>query len=879
MHQQKPQTIYLKDYRPPDFLIDKTDLKFELGENSTLVIGQLSVRKNPAAGSHQRPLILNGEGLKLKSVSVNGTLLDEEAYQLSATSLTIPVADEYALIKTEVEIFPDDNSSLEGLYRSNGIYCTQCEAEGFRKITYFLDRPDVMSEFTTTLIAAKDLNPILLSNGNRIDAGILKDGRHWVRWHDPYKKPSYLFALVAGDLSKITDTYKTLSGRSVALEIYVEPQNLEKCGHAMTSLQKAMRWDEQEFCLEYDLDTYMIVAVDHFNMGAMENKGLNIFNSKFVLAKPETATDADFAAIEGVIAHEYFHNWTGNRVTCRDWFQLSLKEGLTVFRDQEFSSDMQSRSVKRIEDIRLLKTVQFAEDASPMAHPVRPESYIEINNFYTVTIYEKGAEVIRMLHTLLGDAGFKRGMQLYFERHDGQAVTCDDFVAAMADANKMDLTQFKLWYSQAGTPEIEVESHWNGEDGIYSLTLTQSLPDHLHCDEDEPLLIPVKFALLDEHGWEQCLVDADSATPLEKDVLFLDKKEQTFRFRDLQTEPKVSLFRGFSAPVKVKQNLATEDLAFLASHDRDPFNRWDASQKLWLHHLLRLFEMHQRQTTLDLDAQLVDFCAVQLRDDSMDPAFVALILTPPSPQFLIESVAEIDIEAIDASLRHIRSTIAKELSLQWKSIYEREQQNSPYQFNRHAVAKRSLKNLALAYWAIGCEQGIEVAEQQFRRAENMTDRLAALSLLVNEERANYQSLLEEFYFEWKTDPLVLDKWFSLQASSRGQDTFARVKELYQHDDFTLKNPNRVRSLLGVFSRGNLLRFHEPTGEAYQFFTDQVLILNEINPQVASRLLVAFGSWARFNQPRKDLMKAQLERILAQDKLSSDVYEIVSKYLA
>ncbi len=878
MHQEKPRTIYLKDYCPPDFLIDRTDLKFELKETSTLVLAKLSVRKNSAAGAHQRPIQLNGEGLRLKSVALNGVVLDESEYQLSPTTLSIPIADESAVIETEVEIFPDKNSSLEGLYRSNGIYCTQCEAEGFRKITYFLDRPDVMSEFTTTLVADKDQNPILLSNGNCIESGSLEDGRHWMRWHDPFRKPSYLFALVAGDLHKVMDSYETLSGRKVALEIFVEPQNVEKCDHAMNSLKKAMKWDEQQFGLEYDLDTYMIVAVDHFNMGAMENKGLNIFNSKFVLAKPETATDVDFAGIEGVIAHEYFHNWTGNRVTCRDWFQLSLKEGLTVFRDQEFSSDMQSRSVKRIEDVRLLKTVQFAEDASPMAHPVRPESYIEINNFYTVTIYEKGAEVIRMLHTLLGDAGFKRGMKLYFKRHDGQAVTCDDFVAAMADANEIDLTQFKLWYSQAGTPEIGVSSHWDPQQGIYSLTLTQSFPEHVQSDQSKPLLIPVKLALLDLHGQQQPLIDAGSGVQLDKDVLYLDSIQQTFRFRDLQSEPKVSMFRGFSAPVKVKQNLAVDDLAFLATHDQDPFNRWDASQQLWLHHLLQLIEMHQGGTPLVIDPQLIEFCADQLNDDTMDPALVALILTPPSAQLLVESVSEIDIEAIEASLQSVRTTIAAELSDQWKHIYERERQDSPYEFNSQSVAKRSLKNLALNYWAISSDQGLEAAQQQYRHADNMTDRLAALTLLVNEETGNYQSLLEEFYSKWQSDPLVLDKWFSLQASSRGEKTFARVKELYKHKDFNLKNPNRVRSLLGMFSRGNILRFHEPTGEAYKFFTDQILKLNEFNPQVASRLLVAFGAWSRFNQPRKELIKAQLERILTQDELSSDVYEIVSKYL-
>ncbi len=875
-----PKTIRLKDYTPAPFLIENVDLRFELGAETTLVRSTLTLVRNPAFGSPREDLVLDGLELELDSIGIDDTPIGDHRYRLDDASLTVFAVPDSFTLQTCARLHPRANTSLEGLYTSSGNFCTQCEAQGFRKITWFLDRPDVMSRYTTTIIADRDRYPVLLSNGNPVDDGKLDGNRHWVRWQDPFTKPSYLFALVAGDLACVEDRFTTRSGRGIALKIYVEKHNADKCGHAMASLKKAMRWDEEVYGLEYDLDIYMIVAVDDFNMGAMENKGLNVFNSKYVLAKPETATDGDFANVEGVIAHEYFHNWTGNRVTCRDWFQLSLKEGLTVFRDQQFSADMTSPAVKRIEDARVLRTHQFAEDAGPMAHPVRPDSYIEISNFYTVTIYNKGAEVIRMMHTLLGADGFRKGMDLYFQRHDGQAVTTEDFVAAMEDANGEDLSQFRLWYSQAGTPAVKVGGDYDQESKTYTLTLSQSCPPTPGQPSKQPFHIPLRLGLLDSSGRDMRLeLEGSSGAPVDELVLSLTGSEQRFRFSNLPEAPAISIARGLSAPVTVDAERGDAALAFLAGHDSDAFNRWDAAQELAAATIMRQVDNHRGGRELSLDAAFVQSFARTLAEQRLDRALIAEALMLPSEPYLADRMRTIDVEAIHAARQSIRRGLARQLEEDFRQVYRANLSNQAYRYDAESAGRRSLKNLCLSYlMEAGDAQSRDWCMSQFLHSDNMTDVLAALVCFTQTDCPEREQAIAEFHQRWKHDTLVLDKWFSLQAMSRLPGTLAAVEKLMEHPAFDLKNPNKVRSLIGAFCLGNQVRFHHAGGAGYRFLAERVIQIDAINPQVAARLMTGFSRWRKFDTTRQGLMKSELEHVLGTDRLSKDVYEIASKTL-
>lgn len=884
MRTEQPQVIYLKDYQAPEYLIDETHLTFELFEDHSLVHAQLLMRRNPARGEGLPPLVLNGQQLQLVSVQLDDQALSAGDYQLDDDSLTLHPKAQTFTLDTTVKIHPESNTALEGLYKSGSMYCTQCEAEGFRKITYYLDRPDVMSTFTTTVIAEQHRYPILLSNGNPIGSGPADDGRHWATWEDPFKKPAYLFALVAGDLWCVEDTFTRQSGRDVALRIYVEPENIDKCQHAMVSLKKSMRWDEEVYGREYDLDIFMIVAVNDFNMGAMENKGLNIFNSSCVLARAETATDAAHQRVEGVVAHEYFHNWTGNRITCRDWFQLSLKEGFTVFRDAEFSADMNSRTVKRIEDVAYLRTHQFAEDAGPMAHPVRPDSFIEISNFYTLTIYEKGAEVVGMVRTLLGAEGFRKGSDLYFERHDGQAVTCDDFIKAMEDANGVDLTQFKRWYSQAGTPRLEVSEDYDSTAQRYSLTFRQSCPQTPDKREKLPFVIPVALGLLDADGNDLPLrLDGEASAQGSSRVLSLTEAEQTFTFLDIAAKPLPSLLRGFSAPVKLSFPYNRDQLMFLMQHDSDGFNRWEAGQQLSVQVLQELIGQHQAGQPLSLDPRLITALATVIGNDALDPAMVAEMLSLPGEAYLTEISQVADVDAIHAAREFARKQIAEQL---FDALWSRYQANrevsrrTPYVAAAEHFARRSLQNIALSYLMLsGKPQVLAATLEQFKDSDNMTERLTALAVLVNSPfEAERAEVLQAFAEHFKDNPLVMDQWFSVQAASSLPGGLARVKALMQHPAFTLKNPNKVRALIGAFAGQNLVNFHAADGSGYRFLADLVIELNALNPQIASRQLAPLTRWRKYDSARQALMKAELERILASGTLSSDVYEVVSKSL-
>lgn len=885
MRTEQPQVIYLKDYQAPEYLIDETHLTFELFEDHTLVHAQLVMRRNPARGAGLPPLVLDGQQLELLRASLDDQELQPGDYQLDADSLTVQPKAERFTLDTSVKIHPESNTALEGLYKSGKMFCTQCEAEGFRKITYYLDRPDVMSTFTTTVIAEQHRYPVLLSNGNPIGSGPADDGRHWATWEDPFMKPAYLFALVAGDLWCVEDSFTRQSGRDVTLRIYVEPENIDKCDHAMVSLKKSMRWDEEVYGREYDLDIFMIVAVNDFNMGAMENKGLNIFNSSCVLARAETATDAAHQRVEGVVAHEYFHNWSGNRVTCRDWFQLSLKEGFTVFRDAEFSADMNSRTVKRIEDVAYLRTHQFAEDAGPMAHPVRPDSFIEISNFYTLTVYEKGAEVVRMVRTLLGADGFRKGSDLYFERHDGQAVTTDDFIKAMEDANGVDFTQFKRWYNQAGTPRLEVSEAYDAAAQTYSLTFRQSCPQTPDKAEKLPFVIPVELGLLDAAGNDLPLQLAgeDTAQGTSR-VLPVTEAEQTFTFQGIQAKPLPSLLRGFSAPVKLSFPYDRDQLMFLMQHDSDGFNRWEAGQQLSVQVLQELIGQHQRGEALKLDQRLITALGTVLGNESLDPAMVAEMLSLPGEAYLTEISQVADVDAIHAAREFARQQIAEQL---FDALWARYQANrevsrsTAYVASAEHFARRSLQNIALSYlMQSGKPQVLQAALEQFEHCDNMTERLTALAVLVNSPfEAERAKALEAFAEHFKDNPLVMDQWFSVQAASTLPGGLARVKALMQHPAFTLKNPNKVRALIGAFAGQNLVNFHAADGSGYRFLADLVIELNALNPQIASRQLAPLTRWRKYDDARQALMKGELERILASGELSSDVYEVVSKSLA
>jgi aminopeptidase N len=883
MSQEKPQAVHRADYRPPDYWIDTVDLYFDLRDGTTTVRARLAVRRDETLEGDVPPLELHGEDLALRSVAIDGRALAASEYHVGDEALVIGRPPARFILETVVEIRPEENTRLSGLYRSSGIYCTQCEAHGFRRITYFLDRPDVMARFKTTLEADRDSCPVLLSNGNRTLEEDLPDGRHRVTWEDPFKKPSYLFALVAGDLRSHAGVFTTASGRVVRLEIWVEPQNLERCEHALRSLQKAMRWDEEAFGLEYDLDIYMVVAVNDFNMGAMENKGLNVFNSKYVLASPETATDDEFEAIESVIAHEYFHNWTGNRVTCRDWFQLTLKEGLTVYRDQRFSSDTTSEPVKRIDDVRALRSAQFSEDAGPMAHPIRPESYISMDNFYTATVYEKGAEVVRMYDTLLSRQGFRRGMDLYFERHDGQAVTCDDFRAAMADANGADLDAFERWYDQAGTPELTAEGHHDAAACTYALTLRQSYPALPTGAEDGArvaLPIPVRMGLLGPDGADLPLRLAGEAEAAGSTrVLVLDRSEQRFTFEGVAAPPVPSLLRGFSAPVRLRMDRSREELAFLMAHDGDPVNRWDAGQTLANEVLLELAAAAATGETLVLDPLFVDAFGRVLADAGLDGSLRALALSLPSERVLGQEMETIDVDALHVARQHAIRELARAHTDALVSTFEGCATGAPYVFDRASVDRRRLGNAALRYLAaLEDPRWTRRIAERFDASDNMTDRQAALMLLVDLPGPERDRALAKFHAEWRDDPLVLDKWFSVQALSQLPDTCARVVALSRHADFTLSNPNRVRALIGSFATGNPVRFHGADGAGYAFLADTVIELDGRNPQVASRLASPFNQWRRYDEGRAARMREQLERIAGRPGLSKDVFEIVSRAL-
>jgi aminopeptidase N len=876
---EKHEIIYLKDYTPPDFRVETVELRFELGEESTLVWSRLGIAANYEGG--RKPLVLNGRDLQLKSLALDGKPLGKDSYSVDDETLTIHAAPREFSLEIETVIRPQENTSLEGLYKSSGNFCTQCESEGFRKITYFPDRPDIMASYTTTIVANKVRYPVLLSNGNLVDHGDMDDGRRFAVWHDPFRKPSYLYAMVAGDLVKVEDSFVTSSGRTVCLRIYVQEHNIDKCDHAMLSLKKAMKWDEEVYGREYDLDTYMIFAADDFNFGAMENKGLNIFNSKYVLAKPETATDADFQAIEEVIGHEYFHNWTGNRITCRDWFQLSLKEGLTIFRDQEFSADMESRAVKRIADVRHLRTKQFPEDAGPLAHPVRPESYMEISNFYTMTVYYKGAEIVRMIRNLLGSAGFRAGMDLFFERHDGQAVTVEDFVRAMEDATRTDLGRFRLWYSQAGTPRLMVDISHDPAAASCTLTVRQACQRGKGMEKAEPFHIPFALGLLDGNGCDiPLLLEGEESSVADTTrVLQLRNEVETFRFVNVTAEPVPSLLRGFSAPVNMVFDYSDEQLMFLLAHDSDPFNRWEAGQRLASGTILKLVSAYRDGRKMTLSSGLIDAFAGVLSDTSLDRAFVSEVLTLPGESYLAEMMEVVDIVAIHEAREFVRKSLADGLREEFLSVRKALEEHGGYRIDAEAAGGRSLKNLCLSYLAaLDDRSGVGLCMDQFRRADNMTDVMGALAPLAQADCPERAEALSLFYDTWKGDSLVIDKWFSLQATSRLPFTLGEVKRLLEHPAFDIRNPNRVRSLIDTFCKSNPLRFHEQDGSGYRFLGEQVTVLNELNPQVAARLLGALSNWRRFDEGRRELMKAELENILALPNVSRDVYEIAAKSL-
>lgn len=903
MKDTQATTIYLKDYQTPAFLIELTELYFELAEAGTRVRSRLHMRRNPElVGNQQDSLRLDGQDMQLLRLQLNDHILTTGDYQIDDESLTIKnlagllgdAPDSGFVLECETLIQPQDNTSLEGLYKSNTMFCTQCEAEGFRKITYYLDRPDVMAKFVTTVVADKKRYPVLLSNGNDIARGEFEDGRHWVTWEDPFRKPCYLFALVAGDLKYIEDHFITMSGRDITLRIFVEEKDLDKCDHAMLSLKNSMRWDEEVYGREYDLDIFMIVAVDDFNMGAMENKGLNIFNTSCVLANPATTTDMAFQRVEAVVAHEYFHNWSGNRVTCRDWFQLSLKEGFTVFRDAEFSADMGSRTVKRIDDVSFLRTQQFAEDAGPMAHPVRPDSYMEISNFYTLTIYEKGAEVVRMIRELIGDDKFRKGSDLYFDRHDGQAVTTEDFVCAMEDASGVDLSQFRRWYSQAGTPQVQVTGNYDASRQTYELLVRQSCPPTPDQSHKEPFHIPLRVGLLSADGRELPLVleGETSSVVLTERVLDVKRPLQSFVFTGVDSKPVPSLLRGFSAPVKLSFDYTRDELLFIMTRDSDGFNRWNAAQELAvdvIRDLLAAARLGATDFTVYpgliaaygelLDAALADARGPQ----QLDQAMLAQLMALPSEAYLGELSAEIDVDGIHKVREYVANTLALAHADSFAQLYACCQSTAAYSADAASIARRALKNTCLAYMMRLPEpKYLHVCFEQYQAAANMTDVDAALRLLVNSAYPQAAALrdqaLADFYQRWKHESLVVNQWFSVQAISPRPGTLDHVRQLMTHEAFDMRNPNKVRSLISAFCNSNAVNFHHVSGAGYQFLADQVIVLNLANPQIASRLLTPLTRWRKYNADRQRMMKAQLQRIADQPELSKDVFEVVSKSL-
>ncbi|MDN3697749.1 aminopeptidase N [Vibrio cortegadensis] len=862
-----PQAKYRKDYQSPSHTISDLDLTFDLHDNATLVTAVSQVKQQLDSTT----LNLEGDNVELKSISVNGEEWSD--YTIHPASLEIAnLPSEFELVIVTL-IDPEANSALEGLYKSGGAFCTQCEAEGFRRITYYMDRPDVLAKFTTTVIADKAQYPFLLSNGNRVDEGEIEGGRHWVKWQDPHPKPAYLFALVAGDFDVLRDKYTTKSGRDVALEIFVDKGNLDRASHAMVSLINSMKWDEERFDLEYDLDIYMIVAVDFFNMGAMENKGLNIFNSKFVLANNQTATDADYLGIEAVIGHEYFHNWTGNRVTCRDWFQLSLKEGLTVFRDQEFSSDLGSRAVNRIGNVRTIRGPQFAEDASPMSHPIRPEKVIEMNNFYTLTVYEKGSEVIRMMHTLLGEVGFQKGMKLYFERHDGTAATCEDFVAAMEQASGVDLTQFRLWYSQSGTPTLRVESDYDAENKTYSLTVEQSTEATHEQKEKQALHIPFDIELYSASG-EPITLQCNGEKV--HNVLDVKQDKQIFVFENVTEQPIPSLLREFSAPVKLEYDYSDDELIFLMVNARNEFARWDASQMLLGKYIRTNIDNVQQGKGVELPESVIDAFRGVLLNEELEPAFISEVLSLPNHNEVSGWFKQVDVDAIATVLKGMKVTLAQNLNDELSATYHSLKQDE-YTIEHAAIGKRSLRNTCLAFLANN-ENGDALVVEQYNSANNMTDTIAAMSAANAAQLPCRETLMQDYSDKWKHDGLVMDKWFALQGMNPASNALDNIKVSMEHSAFSLKNPNRTRNLIGSFLNFNAVQFHAKSGEGYQFAGEILRELNSSNPQVASRLIDPLLKYRRYDQQRQDLIKVELEKLKAMDNLAKDLFEKVTKAL-
>tara|TARA_Y100001934_G_scaffold153355_1_gene183781 strand:+ start:3774 stop:6389 length:2616 start_codon:yes stop_codon:yes gene_type:complete len=870
MRDAQPKAIQLADYRAPAYEVTDTHLKFELNDGYTQVHSVLTL-KQVGEGNE---LVLNGQDLELLSIRLDGNDLTTDDYVLGDETLTLSGLGSSHELAISTQIYPEKNTALEGLYRSGGMYCTQCEAEGFRRITYYPDRPDVMSVFTTEIIADAEQFPVLLSNGNPVSEKT-EEGKKHVVWHDPHKKPAYLFALVAGDLQVRDDHFTTCSGREVLLRIFVEPQNVDKTEYALDALKRSMRWDEEVYGREYDLDIFMIVAVDDFNMGAMENKGLNIFNSSCVLANPATATDAAYQRIEAIVAHEYFHNWSGNRVTCRDWFQLSLKEGFTVFRDACFSADMNSPTVKRIEDASMLRTVQFAEDSGPMAHPVQPDSYIEISNFYTVTIYEKGAEIVRMLHKILGADGFCKGSDLYFERHDGQAVTINDFVQAMEDANSVDLSQFRLWYKQSGTPVVEVLTQYDHAAERLTINLRQSTPDTPGQTNKKPLWIPIQLGFIAHSGEDiEIRPDQPDFWTEESQVLHFREAEQTFSFGGVIEEPVVSLFRDFSAPVRINYQHSQSALRFMLQHDSDGFNRWDAGQQLMLHWI----ELAEKGR-FKLVKEDVEALRSVISDESLDPAMVAYLLALPSEAYIAETRKSYDPVAIHNGREQVLSAVAEALKEDFQACYERLNIVAEYQPAPADMARRSLKNLALSFWARASADGVAAAKAQFTSADNMTDQMAALRVLVTcGDEPEALEALNTFYEQWKHDSLVVNQWLTVQCGSSRLGSPDHIETMLEHEAFDWRNPNKVRSVIGAFANQALCHFHSENGRGYRLLSDAVIRLNASNPQIASRLLTPLTRWKRLVPSQSQLMKAELQRIMDSGSLSKDVYEVVSKSL-
>ena len=877
---QSPKPIYLKDYQPPAFNIQQIDLVFQLFDDYCDVSATLNIKRNPLNKSNQADLILNGEGLELKAIALNNqSILDQSStYQQDAEFLTLFNIPDQCQLSTRVRIYPHLNTALEGLYRSASMFCTQCEAEGFRKITFFPDRPDVMSIFNCRIEADKKAYPILLSNGNPQQQADLADNRHYATWADPYPKPCYLFALVAGDLKRISAQHTTPSNKKIDLHIYVEAENIDKCDYAMESLIHAMQWDEQKYGREYDLSVYNIVAVNDFNMGAMENKGLNIFNSKYVLASPDTATDREYQGVEGVIAHEYFHNWTGNRITCRDWFQLSLKEGLTVFRDQEFSADMGARAVKRIEDVSMLRAHQFAEDASPMAHPVRPSSYIEINNFYTLTIYEKGAEVVRMQANLLGEANYRKATDLYFQRFDGQAVTTDDFVQCMADVSDIDFSQFKHWYDYAGTPTVRIKTEYLEKTQQFKCIIQQSIPDTPDQSNKPPFHIPLRVALFAPNGQQiKAILNGDLQQQNEW-VLDLRQENQTFIFEQVQEKPILSALRGFSAPVHLKIDYSEDELFFLMAKDTDGFNRWNICQKIVMQQLLSLIK--QDSNDWHLNPKLINAYRQALNLSTDNAGLLTELMTIPDENYIAEYQGKnVDVEIVHQAREWFISTLADSLKDDLKALYFKLNQPNTFRIDADAIAQRSLKNSILAWLMRLDHKDIQHAcLAQYQAQQNMTDVLSALILIVNSKMTERQMVLDDFYQRWEKSPLVLDKWFMVQAKSQHPDCLSQIKTLMNNPHFSLKNPNKVRSLIGVFANANPLYFHAADGSGYDFFATQIMALDPLNPQISARMMRTFATYKNYDQVRQDKIQQVIKQILTLPNISKDLLEVAQKCL-